>query len=140
MMTILALVVACTLALIAGLHLFWAFGGSWGSRAAIPTKEDGRPIFSPSPFACVVVAGGLLAVAWMCIAHFALSTPIVSVFVASKLFWVLGAVFALRVLGDFRYVGLFRRVRGTDFAMMDAKFYSPLCAVYSAAFIAFALA
>lgn len=139
-MSILGFMVGGSLALIAGLHLYWAFGGSWGARVALPKKEDGSLLFSPGPFACVVVAAGLSAVAWMCIGRFALSPSIVRASLASKAFWLFGAMFALRVIGDFRYVGIFRKVRGTDFAMMDARFYSPLCAVYSAAFIAFALA
>ena len=42
----LALMVSGSLALIAGLHLYWAFGGSWGARVALPKKEDGSLLFS----------------------------------------------------------------------------------------------
>jgi hypothetical protein len=33
---------------------------------------------------------------------------------------------ALRALGEFRYIGFFKRVRGTPFARMDSRYYSPL--------------
>jgi hypothetical protein len=33
----------------------------------------------------------------------------------------------LRAVGEFRYVGLFKRVRGTKFAVLDTYVYSPLC-------------
>jgi hypothetical protein len=56
-----------------------------------------------------------------------------------RLHWAIAVVFALRCLGDFRYVGLFRRVRGTDFAAMDAKLFTPLCGVYALAFVTLAL-
>ena len=41
--------------------------------------------------------------------------------------WVLAAVFALRAIGDFRYIGIFKRVRGTRFARNDSLYFSPLC-------------
>jgi len=39
----------------------------------------------------------------------------------------LALIFAFRALGDFRYVGFFKRVRGNLFAQRDTWFYSPLC-------------
>ena len=40
---------------------------------------------------------------------------------------LLATLFALRAVGDFRYVGLFRRVRGTPFARWDQWLFTPLC-------------
>ncbi|HEY5813383.1 MAG TPA: DUF3995 domain-containing protein [Terrimicrobiaceae bacterium] len=139
-MIILAFIVSGTLALIAGLHIYWAFGGQWAARIAIPKREDGSPSFSPGPIACLLVATGLLAIAAVCIARFALIAPVLSASLATTIFWFLAVVFALRLIGDFRYVGMFRKVKHTDFARMDARLYSPLCGAYSAAFVAFAMA
>jgi len=36
-------------------------------------------------------------------------------------------IFLVRAVGDFKYVGFFKRIRETPFAKMDSKFYSPLC-------------
>jgi Protein of unknown function (DUF3995) len=41
--------------------------------------------------------------------------------------WAIAAIFLLRAIGDFRYVGFFKKERGSKFAKMDTKFYSPLC-------------
>ena len=41
--------------------------------------------------------------------------------------WVLAGLFLLRTIGDFRYVGFFKRVREGRFAHLDTRFYSPLC-------------
>jgi hypothetical protein len=38
----------------------------------------------------------------------------------------------LRAVGEFRYVGLFKRVRGTKFAVLDTFVYSPLCLLLGA--------
>jgi hypothetical protein len=42
--------------------------------------------------------------------------------------WLIAAVFALRAIGDFRYVGFFKRIRDSRFARLDTLAYSPLCA------------
>ncbi len=47
--------------------------------------------------------------------------------------WGLGGVLLLRAIGEFRYVGLFKRVRGTRFATLDTWLYTPLCAMLAAA-------
>jgi hypothetical protein len=139
-MTILALTVAGTLALIAGLHIFWAFGGSWGRRVALPKKEDGHLLFSPGFLGCFVVAGALLAVASLCVARFSLSPALVSPSLATKFFSAMAVIFTLRFVGDLRYFGVFRKVRHTDFAVMDAKLFSPLCGLYAVAFVTLAVA
>jgi hypothetical protein len=40
---------------------------------------------------------------------------------------VLGTVFVLRSIGDFRLMGFFKSVRGTRFALWDTWLYSPGC-------------
>ena len=52
--------------------------------------------------------------------------------------WGLAAAFAARAVGDFRFVGLFKRVRGTRFACWDSLLFTPLCLVIalSAAIVA----
>jgi hypothetical protein len=47
--------------------------------------------------------------------------------------WVLAAVFAARAVGDFRYVGFFKRVRDSRFARRDSRLFSPLCAAIALA-------
>ena len=45
-------------------------------------------------------------------------------------FWparIVTGLFFLRAIGEFRYVGFFKRVRDTAFAKADTRFYSPLC-------------
>jgi hypothetical protein len=53
--------------------------------------------------------------------------------------WGVATTFAARTIGEFNYVGLFKRVRGTPFARMDDRLYTPLCALMAVAagFIAY---
>ncbi len=44
---------------------------------------------------------------------------------------LVGGIFFLRVIGDFRYVGYFKRITDTAFAKMDTALYIPLCLVIS---------
>jgi hypothetical protein len=42
--------------------------------------------------------------------------------------WAVALTLLARAVGDGRYVGAFKRVRGTRFATLDDWVYTPLCA------------
>jgi hypothetical protein len=115
---------------LAAIHLYWAAGGKAGKAAATPTAE-GRAVMKPSARATAMVAVALCAAAallalrigWLALPGF--TGDDIFVRIAA---WLLAAVFALRAIGDFRYVGFFKRVRDTGFARLDTLAYSPLCA------------
>lgn len=52
--------------------------------------------------------------------------------------YAIALAFAIRVVGEFRYVGLFKSVTGTRFARLDTLCFTPLCA--SLALAAFVVA
>jgi len=124
---------------ISGLHVYWGLGGRWGATAALPKKEDGTLVFRPGLVACFVVALGLLVFAYVCLAYIRLVPSFISHVWTSYAVFGLGSVFALRALGDFRYVGIFKRVRRTDFAQLDTQFYTPLCAIVAICLFVLAL-
>lgn len=115
-----------TLAAIGGVHVAWAAGLRWGLIAAVPS-EGGRPLFRPSAPTTLLVAIALFAAAWL---TFALAGLVPSP-VSNAWLWPAGVVaalvFAARAVGDFRYVGLFKRVRGSKFARQDDALFTPLC-------------
>ena len=53
---------------------------------------------------------------------------------------LIATAFTLRAVGEFKYVGFFKRIRGTQFARMDTRFYSPLCLGVAAGLWVLALA
>lgn len=113
------------------LHLYWAVGKRVGESAVVPSV-DGEPPFQPSRWATVAVAMALFcAAALVAIRSGILSVP-APTFLAEIGCWGLVAVFGLRALGDFRYLGFFKRVTDTRFARADTLVYSPLCAVLAA--------
>lgn len=128
MASLIATLLATVLLLLSGLHVFWAFGGRWGISAVIPTVgQSGQRPFIPSPLATLAVAMALLVASLLVL----LQADILSVMLPSWIprlgVWSLAIVFALRAIGNFRYVGFFKRVRNTTFARMDTQFYTPLC-------------
>lgn len=125
---LLAFAIAATLLALAGLHFYWAMGGRWGAASALPEHVSGQPVFRPSPLATGVVALGLLAAALVVLAAGWYRVPGLPSAWVEPATWGLAGLFGLRAVGDFRYVGFGKRVRGTRFAMLDTRFYSPLCA------------
>jgi Protein of unknown function (DUF3995) len=115
-----------------GLHAYWAGGGRWGTDVTIP-KRDGQPLFTPGPAGTLLVALLLCAAALVllgCLSLWGSSLPR-WLFVAGS--WTLVAVFGGRVVGDFRWFGLFKRMTGTPFAWWDTTIYVPLCALLALA-------
>ena len=117
--------------IIASLHFYWAAGNRKGVSSAVPTR-DGRPLFKPSSLATASVGVALLLAAALSLEYtgvLALSLP---PWLTLFGMWTLGVVFLVRAVGDFRYVGFFKRYTGTRFARLDTRFYSPLCLLLSA--------
>ena len=116
---------------IALLHFYWAAGNRRGASSAVPTR-DGQPLFRPGALATASVGVALLLAAALSLEYtgvLALSLP---PWLTSLGMWTLGVVFLVRAVGDFRYVGFFKRHTGTRFARLDTLFYSPLCLLLSA--------
>jgi hypothetical protein len=118
--------VAAVLLFLSLLHVYWAFGGEAGKRAAIP-ELHGERAFNPSPVSTLLVALVLLLAALVVLGRGGLYTP----FLTPDLFkWptlLLAFAFAARAIGDLRLVGFTKQVRGTTFARWDSALFSPLC-------------
>jgi hypothetical protein len=115
--------VFCVLSL---LHVAWAIGLRVGHAAAIPGREDGTPAFRPGPASTFAVAGLLFVAALLVTQRVGLGRGWIPTALVVPGCWVLAAALVLRAVGEFRYVGFFKRVRATAFARMDGRYYSPL--------------
>lgn len=108
---------------IAGIHLYWAFGGQFGKMASVPSTVNGEPLFIPGPLPCIFVA--LAFFAFTLVLHLP-EIVIFNVDLLPIVSWILVAIFAFRIIGDFNYIGLFKKVKQTDFAILDNRFIIPL--------------
>src|SRR6185295_16894722 len=126
----LAAVIVAVFVVLALAHVYWAFGGRIAGLAVIP-EVGNRPAFTPSAAATLSVAVALLACAGLVAATAGVLPVPVSPGVLTWLSFALASVLLLRAVGDFRLVGFFKRVRGTNFARLDTVLYSPLCLALS---------
>lgn len=116
---------------ISGIHFFWAFGGRWGADAAIPTNEEGRKMLSPDIFATLIVAFGVLAMALLHLEKVQTLNLPIPAWINTYGLKIIAGIFLIRAIGDFRYVGFFKKVKNTKFANLDIRYYSPLCLILS---------
>jgi len=110
---------------LSAIHVRWLFGDEIAFEGVVPTR-DGEPLFRPGKGSTLLVAVALAFAAVVSVWR-GLYPLIGPSWVPRFGIWVLAAVFALRAIGDFRYIGIFKRVRGTRFARNDSLYFSPLC-------------
>ncbi len=110
------------------LHWYWAFGGTQGIEAALPTNDAGERVLSPGRLASAGVAVALL-VAMALVLWRACPYTAGPRWLQRGGVWAVAAVFAARAIGDNRFVGFFKKVRDTPFARRDTLIFSPLCVV-----------
>jgi hypothetical protein len=112
---------------LACIHVYWGLGGKWGTNAAIPTKEENKKLMNPGLFECFVVAFGLIGFGTFCLIKAGIIIFDLPRWLLNSGLWIISSVFLLRAIGEFKYVGFFKKVNTTKFAKMDTKYYSPLC-------------
>lgn len=137
-MSVLAAALAALFVVLAAVHLYWAAGGGSALDGFVPT-DGGKPVLTPGPLASAAVGAALLAAALVVACRAGLVCAGLPGWMARIGIWVLAAVFAARAVGDFRYVGFFKRVRDTRFARRDTRLFSPLCAAIAVAAAAIGL-
>lgn len=106
------------------LHFYWASGGQWWLDQALPMNEQGDHVLKPSKLPTIIVGIGLLGFGAFYVAVL-LGSNVSGMM--SIVGWIIPSIFLLRAIGDFRYVGFFKRIRQTDFAKYDTRIYAPLC-------------
>jgi hypothetical protein len=135
--TIVALVLAVVFGALAALHVYWAARGTAGAgdSATVPTRADGTPLFRPGPLPTLAVAAALGVAALVVLGRSGAIVPMAPWWIYRMGAWMLGIVLLLRAIGDFRYVGFFKRERHGRFAVLDTRYYTPLCAALAAGVI-----
>lgn len=113
---------------ISGIHFYWAFGGVLGMKDVSPTKTKDEKIISPPRVATIIVAIIMADFA----AIYAEKMKLISLlFLPNWLLdygmYIVASIFIIRAVGEFNYVGFFKRIKNTRFAKNDTKYFSPLC-------------
>lgn len=115
-------------------HFYWAFGGMLGLDKALPTK-NGTLLLNPSRVLTFFV--GLLLIIFAYIAyslefHDFIHIMHIDFYRYAGVF--LSLMFTIRAIGEFNVVGFFKKVKNTEFATYDTKYFSPLCLLLGISF------
>ena len=111
------------------IHFNWALGGQWGFNESLPTNLEGKRILNPKKRESFIVATGLLFFGCFYFLKLELISFTTDETIFKYLGWIIPAIFLLRAIGEFKYVGFFRKVRSTPFAKKDQQLFTPLCLV-----------
>lgn len=112
------------------LHVYWAFGGKWALEGVIP-DIDGKLNEIPGTFLTLLVAFGLLAMGGFYFFQELYGFTNVDTWWVKYIKWIIPSIFLIRVIGDFKYVGLFKNRKEGLFAKRDTMIYVPLCVAIS---------
>ncbi len=133
-MQIIASLVATAFTILAILHIYWALGGKLDIQKMIPVVND-KPVFVPGVLGTFVVAFVLICFAAIALILGFNDLVLVEYLPSVKYAgFAIGTILVLRAIGEFKYVGFFKRVRGSDFAKYDNWIYSPFCVLAGSAF------
>ena len=108
------------------LHFYWGFGGKWGTKGVFPTKDDSVPTRNPGAIPTFVVALGLLGFGFFVLAKYEVINVSLPAWLEKFGPWIIAGIFIVRAIGDFKYVGFFKKYKRTKFGQYDTKYYSPL--------------
>jgi hypothetical protein len=127
MTTIIAIILFLVFLFISAIHFHWAIGGTWGSDSVLPTKENNEKVLNPSILATVIVALGVLGFGIFILVKSGILAFNLPYWLNQYGLWIIASIFILRAIGDFNYVGFFKKIKLTKFGKSDTKYFSPLC-------------
>ena len=125
-MALLVFINAALFCAIALLHFYWAFGGRHFKFTVLPKHAEGQTVFQPGFFSTIVVAVGLVIFAFITLGNLGWFDEFIPHQFIHYATLVIGAIFILRAIGDFKFIGFFKKVKGTDFADNDTRIFSPI--------------
>lgn len=114
------------------LHLAWALGVKWGFESSVPTDLEGNKVLKPKKIDCVIVGAGLGFFSALYFLNYLEISFLISPQIERIALWIVPSIFLLRAIGDFRYIGLFKKVKTTAFGKLDSRMIIPLCLAIAA--------
>ncbi len=124
--TILSLILFLIFIALGGFHFYWLIGGVWGLEQAIPTKDKANSLSIPK-FATLLVGLALLSFGLIYLIKSDLIKGPIPNWVTNYGYWLIPLIFILRAIGEFNYIGFFKKIKNTEFSKADSKLFSPLC-------------
>lgn len=112
------------------IHFNWVIGGKFGFSESLPTEENGDRVLNPKKIDSAIVGIGLSTFG----IFYLLKAGIIGFnnlpeWIMKYGNWIIPILFLLRAIGEFKYVGFFKRVKKTEFGKWDSRLFSPLCLI-----------
>lgn len=126
---ILSFILSTIFILLSLIHLYWLFGGKWGLKNVIPTNSKQDSSKPPPKVATFIVALILTIFGLIYLEKSDFINIKVPYGIARHGLWIIPSIFTLRAIGEFKYVGFFKKIKNTAFAKADTKWFSPLCLI-----------
>ena len=114
-------------------HIYWALGGKMGLDQALPTNKNGDRLLNPGKLLTFIVALGLFTFAGIVYILKYNTSFYEEYFTYAG--WGLAMIFIFRAIGDFNMLGIFKQIKGTEFAEYDTKYFIPLCLFLAVMFV-----
>lgn len=127
MITVLSIILFVIFSSLGFIHFYWLLGGKRGLEKALPTKEAGQKAMEPPKIATVIVGIGLISFGLIYLIKTGLINFQIPNWIVTYGSWTIPCIFILRAIGDFNYVGLFKKIKNTEFSKADSKWFIPLC-------------
>jgi hypothetical protein len=109
------------------MHIHWFFGGTFGFAQSLPTKLTGERVLNPKKIDSAIVGFGLISFSVL----YLIKAEVIRLNLSHNLLeytsWIISSIFILRAIGEFKYVGFFKKVKTTTFGKLDTYFFSPIC-------------
>lgn len=131
-MFFLSLLLCVIFMILGGFHIYWVLGGTFGVDKVIPTKDSTANSIPVPPIATWFVALVLMSFGILYLAKSGLMTMPLPDWMTTIAYWFIPSIFLLRAIGEFNYVGFFKKIQDTAFAKADSLLFSPLCLLIGA--------
>jgi len=124
---ILSLILFLVFTVLGAFHFYWLFGGDYGIESVIPSIDAETSLPNIPQFATLIVGLGLVLFGLLYLLRSGLMDMQIPNWVSYYGYCFIPFIFILRAIGEFKYVGFFKKIKGTKFATADSKLFSPLC-------------
>lgn len=126
MNTVLESILIIVFLVISIIHFYWVFGGLKGLNKALPTDEKGKRVLNPGKIETSIVGLGLLFFAFYYFTKIGMFEIELPQFIVGYSGWIISSIFILRAIGEFKYIGFFKKIKNTEFGKLDTKYFSIL--------------
>lgn len=127
-MDVISLILSIIFIFLSGLHFYWALFGVKDPTAVLPSGKDGNLKMKPGKVGTSIIA---LLLAFFAVVYL---NPFLEILNFNGLQYIsvgIGILFLVRAVGDFKYLGFFKSIKHSKFAVMDSNYYAPLALTVS---------